>query len=98
MNKIVEWLNANKLSINTSKTKFIIFKLKNKFLPQQITFKLNDHIIKQASYVKFLGVIIDQDFTWKNHISLVLKNLIKFTGLIAKLRHFTNTNTLKLAY
>ena len=26
MNKIVEWLNANKLSINTSKTKFIIFK------------------------------------------------------------------------
>ena len=63
MNKIVEWLNANKLSINTSKTKFMIFKSKNKFLPQQITFKLNDHIIKQASYVKFLGVIIDQDFT-----------------------------------
>ena len=25
MNKIVEWLNANKLSINPSKTKFIIF-------------------------------------------------------------------------
>ena len=98
MNKIVEWLNANKLSINTSKTKFIIFKSKNKFLPQQITFELNDHIIKQASYVKFLGVIIDQDFTWKNHISLVLKNIIKFTGLIAKLRHFTNKNTLKLAY
>ena len=98
MNKIVEWLNANKLSINTSKTKFIIFKSKNKFLPQKFTFKLNDHIIKQASYVKFLGVIIDQDFTWKNHITLVLKNIVKFTGLIAKLRHFTNKNTLKLAY
>ena len=25
MNKVTEWLNANKLSINTSKTKFIIF-------------------------------------------------------------------------
>ena len=95
MNKIVEWLNANKLSINPSGTKFIIFVSKNKFLPQQITFKLNDHIVKQASYVKFLGVIIDHDFTWKNHISLVLKNIIKFTGLIAKLRHFTNENTLK---
>ena len=47
---------------------------------------------------KHLGVIIDQDFAWKNHISLVLKKIIKFTGLIAKLRHFTNKNNLKLAY
>jgi hypothetical protein len=29
MNKIVEWLKANKLSINPSKTNFIIFKSKN---------------------------------------------------------------------
>ena len=26
MNKVVKWLNANKLSINSSKTKFVIFK------------------------------------------------------------------------
>jgi hypothetical protein len=26
MNKVVKWLNANKLSINASKTKFVIFK------------------------------------------------------------------------
>ena len=54
---------------STHPKKFIIFKSKNKFLPQQITFKLNDHIIKQASYVKFLGVIIHQDFTWKTTLA-----------------------------
>ena len=98
MNKIVEWLNANKLSINPCKTKFIIFKSKNKSLNQEIPLKINNNIIKQASYVKFLGVLIDHDFSWKNHISSVQKNIIKSAGLIAKLRHFTNKNSLKLVY
>ncbi len=30
MNKITDWLNVNKLSINTTKTKFILFRSKNK--------------------------------------------------------------------
>ena len=98
MNKIVAWLNANKLTINPSKTKFIIFKSRNKSLNQEITLKINNNIIKQASYVKFLGVLIDYDFSWKNQISLVQKNVIKSAALIAKLRHFTNKNTLKLVY
>jgi hypothetical protein len=57
MNKIVEWLNANKLSINPSKTKFIIFKSKNKSLNQEITLKINNNIIKQASLCKVFGCI-----------------------------------------
>ena len=69
MNKIVEWLNANKLSINPSKTKFIIFKSKNKSLNQEITLKINNNIIKQASYVKFLGVLIDHDYSWRTTLA-----------------------------
>jgi hypothetical protein len=34
----------------------------------------------------------------QNHISSVQKNIIKSVGLIAKLRHFTNNNSLKLVY
>ncbi len=55
-------------------------------------------MVEQAPSVKFLGVIIDEGLTWKFHISSVLKNIIKSTGLIAKLRHYTNRNTLKLIY
>ena len=50
------------------------------------------------NWVKFLGVLIDQELTWKNHINSVLKNIIKSAGQIAKLRHFTNKNTSKLIY
>ena len=55
-------------------------------------------MVKQVTFVKFLGVKIDEELTWKNHISSVLKTNIKCTGLIAKLRHYTNRNTLKLIY
>ena len=44
MNKVTKWLNANKLSINTSKTKFIIFESKTKNYETKINLKLNNNI------------------------------------------------------
>ena len=46
MNKITDWLNVNKLSINTTKTKFIIFRSKNKKPKQDIKIFLNSENIK----------------------------------------------------
>ena len=90
LDKVVQWLNANKLSINASKTKIVIFKCKNKSLDSQITIKINNDIIKQVPSVKFLGVTIDQKLTWTiNHINSVLKSITKSTGMIDKLRHYT---------
>ena len=48
LDKVVQWLNANKLSINASKTKIVIFKCKNKSQDSQITIKINNDIIKQV--------------------------------------------------
>ena len=98
MNEVTKWLNANKLSINTKKTKYVIFKSKNKKCDTDISIQLNNNIIHQATAVKFLGVIIDQELTWKNHINSVVKNIIKASALIAKIRHYTNKNTLNVLY
>ena len=73
MNKVTERLNTNKLSINTSKTKFIIFESKTKKYETKINLKINNNITQQAAFVKFLGVIRDEKLTWKNHISFVHK-------------------------
>jgi hypothetical protein len=51
--------------------------------------------IHQATAVKFLGVIIDQELTWKNHINSVVKNIIKASALIAKIQHYTNKKYIK---
>jgi hypothetical protein len=76
----------NKLSINRTKTKYIIFKSRNKKCDIEIDIKLNDNIIQHN---RFLGVILDRELTWKNHINSVVKHIIKSTAIIAKVRHYT---------
>ena len=71
---------------------------KNKSQNEQISLRINTDIIKQVSSVRFLGLIIDEWLTWKEHIDSVSKKIIKFSGLIAKLRHYANKNSLKLIY
>jgi hypothetical protein len=41
MNKVTNWLNVNKLSINTTKTKYIIFKSSNKKCNTDINIQIN---------------------------------------------------------
>jgi hypothetical protein len=61
MNKITDWLNANKLSINTEKTK------------DDIKILINNESIKQVKNTTFLGIVIDECLTWCEHLSLITK-------------------------
>ena len=46
-------------------------------------------------YIKYLGVLIDQNLSWKYHIDSIdnTKIISKNVGLIAKLRHSVSTST-----
>jgi hypothetical protein len=59
-NKVPEWLNRNKLSINTSKTKFILFRSYNKKQNFNITIEINKEKLKQVKNTTFLGIVIDE--------------------------------------
>ncbi len=98
IDKIAEWLNVNKLSLNTTKTKIILFRSPNKKPSQTIKININGKYIEQVKCTTFLGIIIDECLTWKDHIAKVAKKIIRAAGIIAKIRHFVNRNTLKLIY
>ena len=59
LEKVVNWLNANKLSLNVQKTNFIFFKPKKKKLCFNEILKINRETIKMVESCKFLGIIID---------------------------------------
>ena len=59
LRKLYLWLNVNRLSLNVSKTNFIIFHPYNKPLKQNITLKINNKAIIEKCHIKYLGVIID---------------------------------------
>ena len=98
IDKVAEWLNVNKLSLNTTKTKIILFRSPNKKPSQTIKININGKNIEQVKSTTFLGIIIDECLTWKDHIAKVAKKIIRAAGIIAKIRHFVNRNTLKLIY
>ena len=98
MNKITDWLEANKLSINTDKTKFIIFRSKNKKLKDNIKISISNELIKQVKTTTFLGIAIDECLTWRDHLNLITKKIIKCSAIISRIRHFTNLNSLKVIY
>ena len=98
MNIITDWLNVNKLSINTAKTKLILFRSKNKKPRCDLRISINSVTIKQVKKTTFLGIVIDEFLSCCDHIDLISKKIIKCTAIISRIRHFTNLNSLKLMW
>ena len=68
--KLYKWLSINRLSLNISKTNFVIFAPNNK-LKLHVTILLNKVAIEEVQY---LGVLIDSKLTFKYHIDELNKN------------------------
>ena len=98
INKVTEWLNVNKLSLNITKTKFILFRSINKKPNHDFKITINNMNIDQVKCTNFLGIIIDECLTWNDHITKVAKKIVRASGIIAKIRHFVNRYAFKLIY
>src|SRR6218665_1382590 len=86
--KISEWFNTNKLSLNSDKTNYIVFCSTHKRMTSNNALYINNTPLVQAHSYKFLGVLIDNHLTWKDHIMLVTKKVSKTSiGVIARIKH-----------
>ena len=54
----VDWTRANKLSLNTSKTEIVIFKLRNKIITKHLNFHISGEKIELSPQVRYLIIII----------------------------------------
>ena len=96
-----EWFKANKLSLNSDKTKFTLFHKPHQHinLPLKLPkLKINDTFIEREKYLKFLGVIIDENLSWRKHISILESKLSRAIGILYKARSYINENSRKLLY
>ena len=86
LEKLHEWLCINRLSLNISKTNFVIFCPENK--PKiPVTLLINKQAIDEERHVKYLGVLIDSQLTFKYHIEHLNKKVSREIGVLYKLRH-----------
>ena len=67
------------------KTKFILFHKPrdNGNLPLQLlNLKINNYKIKRPSSIKFFSVLVDENLTWVDHITILESKLSKNLGLL----------------
>ena len=58
----------------------------------------NFHNIEEKNYIKYLGIYIDSNLNWAPHIQHIKSKISKNLGILFRLCHFLNLNTLKQIY
>ena len=94
---VQEWLHCNKLSLNVLKTHYIIFTSRNKCV-NDVDIRIQNVPIERVYATKFLGVQIDAQLTWKNHIEYTCKKLCKCVGILAKAQKKLHKSSLLTLY
>ncbi|CAH2087332.1 unnamed protein product [Euphydryas editha] len=85
LDTLEEWFKYNLLTINTSKTAYMIFAAKNKKIDQNFALKINNDILRISVQEKYLGLILDNKLTWKPQIMKIRKKLISLLGCLRNL-------------
>ena len=85
------YFTANKLTINESKTKYMIFSKKRKAeLKNDSTLKMNNVILEQVTSIKFLGVIVSDNLNWNTHKQYIQQKIQKSLGILYRCRQIMN--------
>ena len=87
MNKELEiinnWFKANLLSLNITKTSYVISG--NKKCHDINIFVQNTSLSRQFE-TKFLGVILSSNLKWNKHIEVICSKISKNLGIISNIR------------
>ena len=96
MSSINRWMHYNGLRVNKSKTKcMLIHSSKKKPPPLNVTF--DDCTICQVSTFKLLGVVIDHNLKWNDHIDHIMKSVGRNLHLLRRMSWFLPRNA-RLAF
>ena len=100
LKKVTMWLAVNKLTLNVSKTKYMLFHNPQRQINQISIPKLliNGHRIEKVEEFNFLGITINKNCDWKNHIFYTSKKISKNIGLLSRLKFLMPKHCLKLLY
>lgn len=83
MGVYMTWLEGLNLVMNVNKTNFMLFRPKKK--PDiQIQLETRSVEIEQCKTVKYLGVMLDDELSWRPHIKTISKKVLPVIGAIRR--------------
>ena len=97
LQKMNEWLKANKLSLNAKKTMFSLYhkSTQKDNMPLALIILRTDGVeLKGKAIIKFLGVLLDKNLTWKDHINSIENKISKKYWVNVQSKNVSNKNSL----
>lgn len=79
-----QWLASNRLVLNQNKTKWMLFGTRQKLehCPDHRV-QLHGKEIERVSSFCYLGVTLDENISWNEHVELICKKVSKLVGLLS---------------
>ncbi len=90
------WFKVNKLSLNVSKTNYMLFSGKRNY--DDFNISIDGMRVDRVHVTKFLGVLVDENLSWTDHIISVCKNVSKNVSILYKVKHILNSSSLYTLY
>lgn len=97
LSSVNEWLIANKLTLNKSKTEFMLIGSRQRLrtLDNAPSLVIDEVPVKQVFSTKSLGVHIDENLSWNVHIDKLCKKIASGIGALKRIRPFVPHSTLQ---
>ena len=92
------WLIANKLSVNIKKTNYILSQTVGSHCPENLTVRLRNVPIQKVSSIKFLGLHLQENLSWKLHMEHVLTKVRCGLSIVRKVKSYLNQESLFILY
>ena len=95
--KISQWFKCNKLSLNVNKTNFIHFSKSNS-RRNRCVLMIDGQPLTEKHSTKFLGVTLDSNLTWNEHIHNIHSSISRNIGILYKLKQLISEKSLLVLY
>ena len=97
---VMDWLKANNLSLNVMKTEFILTGTNQNILKigDLLAIRVQGHTVKHVYKAKYLGIVIDDKLTWKDHIDYVSLKIKRNLGIMKRVRNDIHKESLIAVY
>lgn len=96
---INDYFKANKLKLNTKKTKMVCFRKKSQNVNlNDVNIYLDGDRLNFEEQAVFLGMTLDSHLTWDKHCNHVANTISRNNGAINRVKKFLPPSTLKILY
>jgi hypothetical protein len=96
-NQLNKWFAANLLSLNLNKTQYLQIMTKNT-PTRDISISYNNTLVSNTSNTQFLGLVITDSLSWKDHTTQLIPKLSKACYKLRCITPFMSLNAMKSVY